>query len=352
MTDRIPPNQSLAAPGRWPVVGERAAGPAADPAAPWTITVDGLVAAPRSFTLDELGELPRERVVLDVHCVTRWSRLDVPFGGVRLAAVLEACGGPLPAARFVRFVARSERSHDTSLPLGDALSLGDTGVLVVTEADDRPLEAIHGGPVRTVTPGRYFYKSLKWVERIELLAADRLGWWEANAGYHNRADPWLEERYLAPDLDRRTVQRVLESREAADLDLRSLSAAGRDLRGLAARGAAMRDADLRGADLREADLREVNLSNAHLEAADLRGADLRGADVEGADFRGADLRGADLRVASMFGASFGPEGDAGADEGPGADPAARAARLDETTRIDPATLDGLTPAQRRWLPGG
>lgn len=341
--DRMPPNQSLAAPGRWPVVGERAsAAIPGDGSAPWTISVGGLVAEPRTFTLGELAVLPPTRLLLDVHCVTRWSRLDMSFAGVRLATVLEACGGALPAARFVRFVAHSDRDHDTSLPLGDALTLGESGVLLATEADDRPLEPIHGGPIRTVTPGRYFYKSLKWLRRIELLAEDRLGWWEANAGYHNRADPWREERYLAPDLDRRVVQQVLATRDAVGLELRSLAAAGRDLRGLSARGAAMRDADLRGADVREADLREVNLSNAHLVGADLRGADLRGADVEGADFRGADLRGADLRVASMFGASFGPEADG--DEPP--------AQYDQSTRFDFATLAGLTPGQRRWLPAG
>ncbi len=343
--DRLPPNQSLVAPGRWPLVGERSAGPGPED---WTVTVDGGVVRPRSFTLAELAELPRTRIVIDVHCVTRWSRLDMPFAGVLLSAVLEACGGVAADMRFVRFVARSERSHDTSLPLDDALTLGGHGVLLATEADEEPLGPEHGGPVRTVTPGRYFYKSLKWLERIELLAEDRLGWWEANAGYHNRADPWREERYLAASLDARTVQRVLATREASGLDLRSLSAAGRELRGLAARGAAMRDADLRGADLREADLREANLSNAHLQGADLRGADLRDADVEGADFRGADLRGADLRVASMFGASFGPE--AGEHAGDDSTAAAAAARFDAATRLDPGTLDGLTPGQRRWMP--
>lgn len=339
-SDRMPPNQSLAAPGRWPIIGERTSA-SADPDRPWTLTVDGLVNDPKTFTLDELAALPAERIVLDVHCVTRWSRLDMSFTGVRLSTLLKVSGGVMPEARFVRFVARSDRSHDTSLPLEEALTLGDDGVLVATHADDRPLEPIHGGPIRTVTPGRYFYKSLKWVERIELLAADRLGWWEANAGYHNRADPWREERYLAPDLDRRTVQRVLETRVADGLELRSLSAAGRDLRGLSARGAAMRDADLRDSDLREADLRGVNLSNAHLQGADLRGADLRDADVEGADFRGADLRGADLRVVSMSGASFGPEtGDE--DE--------RVARVDASTRWDQSKLAVLTPTQRCWLP--
>ena len=339
--DRLPPNQSLVAPGRWPLVGERSAGPGP---AEWTVTVAGGVARPRSFTLAELSAMPRTRMVIDVHCVTRWSRLDMPFAGVLLSAVLEACGGPTPEARFVRFVARSDRSHDTSLPLPEALTLGGDGVLLATEADDEPLAPEHGGPVRTVTPGRYFYKSLKWLERIELLAEDHLGWWEANAGYHNRADPWREERYLAASLDARMVQRVLTTREAVGLDLRSLAAAGRDLRALSARGAAMRDADLRGADLRDADLRKVNFSNAHLRGADLRGADLRDADVEGADFRGADLRGADFRVASMFGASFGPE------DGEDASDAAAVARFDADTRLDPATLDGLTPGQRRWMP--
>src|SRR5205085_4547294 len=141
--------------------------------------------------------------------------------------------------------ARSERGHSTSLPLADALAL-DT--LVALTHEGAPLEPIHGGPVRTVVPERYFYKSVKWLERIELLAEDRLGYWEAEAGYHNNADPWLEQRYMAPNLDRLLVSSLLAARDFSNLDLRSIHAAGMDLRGLNARNSLLRDANLRGAN--------------------------------------------------------------------------------------------------------
>lgn len=336
--DRLPPNQSLVAPGRWPIVGERESDPGRA-GEPWTLTLDGSVRAPRTWSLEELEAIGGEEFTLDIHCVTRWSRLDARFRGVTLRALLDAVGGPADGAGFVRFAARSARGHDTTLPLADALELGGTGVLIVTHADGEPLEPIHGGPVRSVTPGRYFYKSIKWLERIELLTEDRLGWWEANAGYHHRAEPWAEERYLAPDLDRRTVARVMESRDMSGLDLRSISAEGRELSGLVAVDAALRDADFRRANLQRADFSRANLSNARLGGADLRGATFAHADLEGADFRGADLRGADLRVLSLFGASFGPEpGERG-----------EPARFDDQTTWDPTKVDALTPAQRRWV---
>src|SRR5690606_16836039 len=128
----------------------------------------------------------------------RWSKLDVPFRGVPLAVLLKICP-PLPVAKYVSFAARSERRHSPSVLLEDALEL-DT--LVALACEGRPLEKLHGGPVRVVVPGRYFYKSLKWLERIELLETDRLGYWEQTAGYHNTADPWQEQRYMAPQLDR------------------------------------------------------------------------------------------------------------------------------------------------------
>src|SRR5207237_2164781 len=134
--------------------------------------------------------------------VTRWSKPAVPFVGISLADLLSVCK-PQSAARFVRFVSYSGRSHDTSLPLADALALE---TLVAWEADGRPLAADHGGAVRVVVPGRYFYKSLKWLRAIELLEHDRLGFWEREAGYHNEADPWREQRYIAPSLSRLDVR--------------------------------------------------------------------------------------------------------------------------------------------------
>jgi DMSO/TMAO reductase YedYZ molybdopterin-dependent catalytic subunit len=330
----LPPNQQLAAPGKWPVVGEKA--PRQDDA-PWTVSATGLVAQPHVWTLDELQALPQETHLIDIHCVTRWSKPQVAFTGVPLRVLLEQVS-PLPTAQFVSFVARSERGHSTSLPLVDALLL-DT--MIAFAADGKPLEEIHGAPVRTVVPGRYFYKSLKWLETLELLAEDRLGYWESEAGYHNVADPWREERYIAPNLDRNALRLALTARNFRGQDFRSVSAAGFDLAGLNAERALLRDADFRRANLARSNFTGANLSNAHLQLADLRDAVLRDADLEGADFRGADLRGADLRGASLFGATFCPEP-------PNAE-AFSPAILDRTTQILPDALGKLTPHQQDFV---
>ena len=329
----LPPNQQLVAPGKWPVVGEKAPRPGPEP---WQVTVAGLVAHPQSWTLEALRGMPQEERAVDIHCVTRWSKPGAWFGGIPLAALLEACS-PLPEARFVSFVARSERSHSTSLPLQEALDLES---LVALTYEGEPLESTHGGPVRMVVPDRYFFKSVKWLETIELLAEDRLGYWEQEAGYHSGGDPWREQRYMAPNLDRRQLRAALEARDFSGLDLRSLDAAAYDLAGLNARKALLRDADFRRANLRHAGFEEANLSNAHLQGADLREARFTNADVEGADFCGADLRGADFTGASLFGATFCPE-HPDAPFGP--------ALLDPTTRMDEEAIDKLTPLQQAFV---
>jgi DMSO/TMAO reductase YedYZ molybdopterin-dependent catalytic subunit len=325
---RLPPNQQVVAPGKWPPVGERS--PLRD-GGPWQVEVCGAVERPQTLSLAELQSLPHTALEIDIHCVTRWTRFALPFRGVLLAEVLRLAR-PTPAARFASFVAHSERGHSTSLPLDEAVELG---ALVAWEADGLPLPEVHGGPVRTVVPGRYFFKSLKWLRRVELLPEDRLGYWEAEAGYHNRADPWREERYMAPDLDRQLVRRLIEARDFSGLSLRSIAAAGRDLAGLKAARAILRDADFRGATLTAADFTEANLSNACLQGADLRGANFQRADLEGADFAEADLRGADLRGASLFGATFlGDKANSGA-------------RFDAATQITPDAIEALV---RRLAP--
>jgi hypothetical protein len=283
------------------------------------------------WTLQQLRELPQVERSVDIHCVTRWSKLGARFRGVELAELLSKCGAK-PEAKYISFVAHTERSHSTSLLLSDAIELG---AFLTLEYEGKPLPMEHGGPVRVITPGRYFYKSLKWLRRIELLEEDRLGYWEREAGYHNRADPWLEERYLAPALDRAEAARRIASRDFRDADLRSIDAADRDLDGLDARGALLRDANFRRSRLGGARFDNANLSNAHFEGADLQGASFRDADLEGADFAGADLRGADLTGAALFGATFVSPADLNLP-----------AIFDEATQIDPAGLEQLSPAQK------
>jgi hypothetical protein len=331
---KLPPGQQLVAAGKWPLVGERASRATSDP---WTVCIGGLVEVPRVLALTELAALSRVERIVDIHCVTRWSKPAVHFGGVLLADLLSHAG-PRSAARFVSFVAHSARDHSTSLVLAEAIA---QETLIALECEGQPLAAEHGGPVRVVVAGRYFYKSLKWLAGIELLAEDRLGYWEATAGYHNRADPWREERYIAPGLAKQEIVAVLASRDWSGRDLLSIDAGGRELRGLVAERALLRNADFRRCDLREAVFREANLSNAHFQNANLRGASFARADCEGADFSGANLRGADFGGASLFGASFYSEADSG---GPAA-----AAQLDSITRIDTAAIEQLTPRQQEFV---
>jgi hypothetical protein len=313
-------------------VGERAAAESNDP---WTVNLHGLVDAARIFTLADLLALPFVERTVDIHCVTRWSKLAVRFGGVMLADLLSAVGVQT-SARFVSFVAQSARRHSTSLVLSEALELE---TMIAWQCEGTPLAAEHGGPVRVIVPGRYFYKSLKWLAEIDLLTDDRLGYWEAEAGYHNRADPWREERYMAPGLTKQLAAAVLASRDWSRRDLRSIDAGGRELAGLLAVAALLRDANFRGCDLQGACFGEANLSNAHFENADLRGASFIGADCEGANFSGADLRRADFSGASLFGASFCAEAAVKSGD----------AVFDAATRIDPQAVEQLTPAQQEFV---
>ncbi|WP_182869727.1 pentapeptide repeat-containing protein [Rhodopirellula sp. JC639] len=331
----LPPNQQRVKQDHWPVVGERAP---AQSTRPWTVTLGGEVTADRCWSLSDLAALPQTTRRIDVHCVTRWSRLQMEFQGVRFAElVTDFDGQPLfnPRARFVSFVARSDRSHSTSLPLQELLDLDP---LVALRAGGAPLATEHGGPVRMVVPGKYFYKSLKWLERIEFLTDDRLGYWESEAGYHNGADPWKEQRYIASSLSKQEAVRLIRQRDFSDRDLLGLQASGLELANLNAVNALLRNADLRKTALRGADFRGANLSNAHLQSADLREANFRGADLEGADFSGADLRGADLRDASLFGASFAVI-DAAGDR-------RHVASINASTRVTASSLAALTPEQR------
>lgn len=328
---RLPPGQQLAAPGKWPVVGEREPAPFGQD---WTLQIIGCVAAPQKWSLNELRALPQRTQTIDIHCVTRWSVLDAPFTGIPLKTLLDFAK-PTDQANFVSFVAHSPRKHSTSLPLADAL---DLGVFIAFEADGRSLAMEHGGPLRSITPGRYFYKSVKWLTAIELLPEDRLGYWEGSAGYHNRADPWNEERFVASGITKQEAARILAQRDISGRDLLGLDGSDRDLSGLVARGALLRNANFRRANLGGACFDGTNLTNAQFIDANLNGASLRNADLEGANFIGCDLRGADLRGASIFGAIF-------LDTKLGQ----ATAKIDHSTLIDPVSIEPLTPVQGEFV---
>ncbi len=154
----------------------------------WSLSMDGLVANPTSWTWDEAHALPQSTYEGDIHCVTTWSLLGTSFGGVSLDVFLEVAQ-PLPSAAFV--LATSTTGYNTNLPLADI-----TGgkAWVAWSHEGKPLSAEHGGPVRLLVPHLYFWKSAKWVATLRLLDHDQPGFWEVN-GYHDRGDPWTEERY-------------------------------------------------------------------------------------------------------------------------------------------------------------
>jgi DMSO/TMAO reductase YedYZ molybdopterin-dependent catalytic subunit len=154
----------------------------------WTFAVEGLVEQPVTWTWGEIQALPGSSYNGDIHCVTTWSKLGVTFGGVSVDTLLEAAR-PLAAASHV--LAFSHTGYTTNLPLADV-----TGgrAWVAWEYDGRALSVDHGGPARLLVPHLYFWKSAKWVAGLRVLDHDEAGFWERN-GYHDRGDPWLEQRY-------------------------------------------------------------------------------------------------------------------------------------------------------------
>jgi DMSO/TMAO reductase YedYZ molybdopterin-dependent catalytic subunit len=161
--------------------------PAIDPAT-WRLRLFGQVEAPFELSFAELRALPATQWHGDIHCVTRWTKKNTSWTGVRFASLVERAK-PLPSAAFV--VQHADNAYTTNVPLAEML--GDD-VLVAYEFDGRPIEPIHGGPVRLLVPKKYFWKSAKWVHGIEFRDTDQKGFWEVR-GYHNDADPWQEERY-------------------------------------------------------------------------------------------------------------------------------------------------------------
>ena len=154
----------------------------------WRLTVDGLVEQSLSLSWHDLEAFPRVGLTADMHCVTRWSRLDVRWQGIPAGAVL-AASRPTPTARFVLISCAG--GYDTNLPVAD-FAAGD--VLLATDLDGEPLTPEHGFPLRLVVPKRYAWKSAKWVTGLRFLAGDEPGFWE-RYGYHNDADPWREQRF-------------------------------------------------------------------------------------------------------------------------------------------------------------
>jgi DMSO/TMAO reductase YedYZ molybdopterin-dependent catalytic subunit len=192
---RLPPGQSLTR--KFPVL-HYGPTPTFEPAT-WDIRVWGEVEEDISWTWHEFNQLPRTKIVMDIHCVTRWSKFDTLWEGVSVQTLIEkGFIKPKPSAKFV--LQHAENGYTTNLPLEIVLA---DNFLLATHFDGQPLTSDHGAPLRGVVghiPGRpgiktpYFWKGAKWLRGLEFMPHDRQGFWE-RAGYHNDADVWNEQRF-------------------------------------------------------------------------------------------------------------------------------------------------------------
>ncbi len=183
-SDRVPPGQYVTP--DFPVLS---AGPTPRiPLDEWTFRIEGLVDEPVQWTWEEFQKLPRQTYVVDIHCVTKWSKLGTRWEGVSVDTLFEHVELD-PRAQYV--TAFCYGGYTTNIPVAD---LVNGQAFVGYNYDEKPLAPEHGGPARLVVPHLYFWKSAKWVRGLHLMEQDKPGFWEG-LGYHNRGDPWKEERY-------------------------------------------------------------------------------------------------------------------------------------------------------------
>ena len=182
--NRLPPGQKEVK--NWPVL-DLGAQPDVK-AENWRLRIGGLVENSLHWTLPEFMALPQDDFVSDIHCVTQWSRFDNHWRGVSSKTLL---GLVRPMGEAAHVVFHSYDGYTTNVKLS---VFAEANALLAHTWEGKPIPREHGGPVRVVIPDWYFWKSAKWVNRIEFVAADQPGFWETR-GYHNEADPWKEERY-------------------------------------------------------------------------------------------------------------------------------------------------------------
>ena len=179
---RVPPGQYVTP--DFPVL---AAGPTPHtPLAEWDFTIVGEIDEPRRWTWEEFRALPSEEITRDIHCVTKWSKLDTNWKGVSVDTLME--GVDTAADHTTVFC---DGDYTTNLALDD---ITGNKAWVAFAYGGEPLEPEHGGPARMLVPHLYFWKSAKWVRGLRLQVEDTPGFWETN-GYHNYGDPWKEQRY-------------------------------------------------------------------------------------------------------------------------------------------------------------
>jgi DMSO/TMAO reductase YedYZ molybdopterin-dependent catalytic subunit len=179
---RVPPGQYVTT--DFPVLS---AGPTQRPRLDsWSFAVTGAVDEERTWSWEEFQALPQEGVTVDIHCVTKWSKLDTAWTGVSLETLL---GDVETEAEYV--LAHCDGGYTTNLPLDDLMG---GRAWIAFSYDGEPLDPEHGGPARLLVPHLYFWKSAKWIRGLDLRVDDEPGFWESY-GYHNYGDPWREQRY-------------------------------------------------------------------------------------------------------------------------------------------------------------
>jgi DMSO/TMAO reductase YedYZ molybdopterin-dependent catalytic subunit len=183
--DRVPPGQYVTT--DFPVLS---AGPTPQTKLEdWTLALQLRASQLVKWSWTEFEALPQTTIRTDVHCVTKWSKLDTTWQGVTFDDLLRAAALKEPPARYI--MAHCDGGYTTNLPVAD---LVDGKAMIATRFDGLPLLPAHGGPARLLVPHLYFWKSAKWVRSLHFMEFDRRGFWEA-LGYHNYGDPWREQRY-------------------------------------------------------------------------------------------------------------------------------------------------------------
>ncbi|MEQ1738163.1 MAG: molybdopterin-dependent oxidoreductase [Rhodoglobus sp.] len=180
--DRLPPGQTLVE--DWPVLS---AGPTPRiETDEWKFEIKDETGTDHSWTWDEMQALGLEDITVDIHCVTHWTKLDMPWRGISLDRLFENV-----ESEYDYVMAHSYGGYTTNVPLEDLL---EGKSWIAFEADGEPLDPEHGGPARLLVPHLYFWKSAKWVRALTMMPTDDPGFWE-QSGYHLHGDPWQEERY-------------------------------------------------------------------------------------------------------------------------------------------------------------
>lgn len=187
VAERVPPGQYLTE--KFPVLHYGEVPEYQNLETTWDLRVWGEIAEPKHFTYAEFRALPTITQTIDIHCVTRWSKLDTTWTGVQFSQFLSHIPPLKPEAKFIVF--HSEHGYTANVPLEIMLK---AEAMLAYKYEGQELTPDHGFPLRSFVPKKYFWKSAKWLRGIEFLAEDRLGFWE-RYGYNNHADPFLEERY-------------------------------------------------------------------------------------------------------------------------------------------------------------